>query len=281
MVSAPLFAAGGPWARPRARISRQASLRGRLDPVLVVELAVGCDQGAGAAHDEGDLVVAVALVGEENDTCECRDVVLNGTERVIETAGDLVGLEALEVESHGLDAVSLAGADVLLLTAAGDVDAALAKGLDIAHDGADAAVEQAEGEVLVAEQAALVAGLGGHAKDAGAAQAVDAMSEADLMSSWAASRVSRTVTFWHWSRGLPAGSVAATTRSLIWPRPSWSVGVVGVEREDLLDGVEDGLGDEGGAVGSLFDPTPEHAVESLGIEPSLTQLCLRGTGFAS
>ena len=29
------------------------------------------------------------------------------------------------------------------------------------------------------------------------------------------------MTFWHCSRGLPAGSSAATTRSLICPRPSW------------------------------------------------------------
>ena len=99
---------------------------------------------------------------------------------MVETAGDLVGLEPLEVEAHGLDAVGLAGADVLLLAAGGDLDLAAAQGLDVADDGADAAVEQAKGEVFVAEQAALLAGLGGHAEDATAAQALDAMSEADL-----------------------------------------------------------------------------------------------------
>ena len=181
MFGAPLFwPRRRPWSRPRQDLS-QASPCGGFGLVFAVELAVGRDQRAGAAHDEGDLVIAVALVGEKDDTCECRDVVLNATDRVIETAGDLIGFEALDVESHGLDAVGLAGADVLLLAAGGDGDVAAAQGLDIADDGAQAAVEQAKGQVLVAEQPALFPRLCGHAEDAGAAQAVDAVSEADLI----------------------------------------------------------------------------------------------------
>src|SRR5207248_3270666 len=50
------------------------------------------------------------------------------------------------------------------------------------------------------------------------------------------------------------------------------VSLIGVEPEDLLDDRQDGLGDERGAVGSLFDATTKHAVEGLGVEPALTQL---------
>ena len=52
---------------------------------------------------------------------------------MIETACDLVGLQSLEVKADGLDAVSLPGADVLLLAAAGDLDTSLPEGIDIAH----------------------------------------------------------------------------------------------------------------------------------------------------
>src|SRR5262249_59476553 len=56
-----------------------------------------------------------------------------------------------------------------------------AQGLDVADDGADPAVEQAEREVLVAEQSSLVACLSSQAEDTGAAQALDTMSQADLI----------------------------------------------------------------------------------------------------
>ena len=163
-----------PWDR-RAQDFRQAAACCRFVTVLVEELAIGCDQWTGPAHDEGDLVVAVALVDQECNTCECGNVVFNGAERMIETACDLVGLQPLEIKADGLDAVGLPGADILLLAAAGDLDTALPEGIDIADDGPDAAIEQSEGEVLVTEQAVLVAGLGSHAQDARAAQAVDAM----------------------------------------------------------------------------------------------------------
>jgi hypothetical protein len=44
--------------------------------------------------------------------------------------------------------------------------------------------------------------------------------------------------------------------------------VLRTDREDLLDGGQDRLGDERGAVDPLFNPPSEHAVEGLGIEPS-------------
>jgi hypothetical protein len=39
---------------------------------------------------------------------------------VVELAGDLIGLQPLEVETRGVDTVSLAGADILLLATAGN-----------------------------------------------------------------------------------------------------------------------------------------------------------------
>ena len=85
-----------------------------------------------------------------------------------------------EEKAHGLDAMCLAGADILLLSAAGDFELATAQGLDIADDGTDAAVEQTERQVLVAEQPSLVASLSRQAEDAGATQALDSISQADL-----------------------------------------------------------------------------------------------------
>ena len=72
-------------------------------------------------------------------------------------SGDLIPLEE---QAYGLDAMGLAGPDVLLLAARRHRDAAAAQDLDVADDGAQATVEQAEGEVFIGEEAALLAGLG-------------------------------------------------------------------------------------------------------------------------
>ena len=250
MVSAPPFwPPAGRGLDPPQDLS-QALLGGRFDPVFAVEFAVGRDQRAGAAHDEGDLVIAIALVGEKNDTCECRDVVLNATDCVIEPAGDLVGFEALDVESHGLDAVGLARADVLLLAAGGNGDVAATQGLDIADDGAEAAVEQAEGKVLVAEQPALFPRLCGDAEDAGAAQAVDAMIEADLIVLLAGIEREQDGDLLAFLERLAGGLVGGDDEQFDLAEAELVVGVVEAEGEDLLDGIKDGLGDEGGAVGT-------------------------------
>ena len=50
--------------------------------------------------------------------------------------------------------------------------------------------------------------------------------------------------------------------------------IVRADGKDLLDGGQDCLRDEGGAVRPLFDPTAEHAVEGLGVQPSLTEFLL-------
>jgi hypothetical protein len=43
---------------------------------------------------------------------------------MVESAGDFIGFEALQVETHGLNPMSEARTDVLLLSARGDFDLA-------------------------------------------------------------------------------------------------------------------------------------------------------------
>ena len=99
---------------------------------------------------------------------------------MVQSPGDLIGLVTHQKKPHGLHAVCLAGADVLLLSPAGDLELAAAQGLDIADDGTHSAVKQTERQVLIAEQPSLVACLSSQAQDAGAAQALDSVSDADL-----------------------------------------------------------------------------------------------------
>jgi hypothetical protein len=268
MFSAPLF-----WV-PRARCVnlRQPAARCALALELGEELAIGGDQRAGAAHDEGDLVIAIALIDQERNTCECSNIVLDGTESMVQAAGDFVGLQPLEVEADGLDTVGLAGADVLLLATARDLDTSLPQGIDIAHDGTDPAIEEAEGEVLVTEQAVLVAGLGGHAQDAGTAQAINAVFDADLEVLLRIIEREPDRDLLALVQGLTRRLGGVDDQQLDLAEPELVVGLVRVESKYLLDDRQDGLGDEWGAVGSLFDATTKHAVEGLGVEPALTQL---------
>src|SRR5262249_10797151 len=192
--------------------------------------------------------------------------------------GDLVGLETLEVEADGLDPVGLAGADVLLLAAGRDFDRAAAEGLDIADDGADPAVEQAEREVLIAEQPALIARLGSQAEDAGATQALDAMGQADLIILLGGIEGEPDRDLLALLQGLAGGFLGGDDQELDLSEAELAIGVVGVERVNLLDGGQDGLGDEWRAVGPLLNPAAKQIVESLGIEPSLTEFLLKELG---
>jgi len=76
MIIAPFFGRSG-----RVFNARQDLLDSPPPRVLVlkfaVELAINSDQGGGTAHDEGDLVIGIALVDEDYDTCKCRDIVLD------------------------------------------------------------------------------------------------------------------------------------------------------------------------------------------------------------
>ena len=60
------------------------------------------------------------------------------------------------------------------------------------------------------------------------------------------------MTFWHSSRGLPAGLFGGDDKEFDLAESELVVGVVEAYRKDLLDGIKDGLRDEGGAVGSLL-----------------------------
>src|SRR6266481_6661675 len=256
----------------------EASPRGGLVLEFGVQFPIGGNQGAGAADHEGDLVVGVAAVGEDHDAREGREIVLDGAEGMVETACDLVGLEPLEVEAYGLNAVGLSGADVPLLTAGGDFDPPLEEGLDIADDGADPAVEQSEGEVLIAEQAALIACFGSEAEDAGAAQALDTVSDAGAMILLSGVEGESDGDLLALLQGLAGGFGGGDDQELDLSQVELAVGVVGVEGIDLLDGLEDGLRDERGAVGALFDPASKQVIERLGIEPSLAELVLEELG---
>ena len=275
MVSAPFFRRLGVDAR---QYLRKAAACGGLTPELVKKLTIGDDQRAGAAHDEGDLVIAVPLADQERNTCERSDIVLYGTESVVEASGDFIGLQPLKVETDGLNTVCLARANVLLLAAAWNFDTSLPEGIDVADDGADPAIEETESKVLVTEQAVLIAGLGGHAQNACAAQAVDAVFDADLE---VLHRIierepdSHLLALVQW---LARGLGGIDDQELDLAEPELVIGIVRIESKDFLDDSQDGLGDEWGAVGSLFNTTTEHTVQGLGVEPALTQLCFEELG---
>jgi hypothetical protein len=86
----------------------------------------------------------------------------------------------LQEQANCLDAMGLARSDVVLLAAGGHLDARAAEDLNVADNGAQAAVEQAEGEVFMGEQASLLARLAAEAQDAGAAQGDHTAPDADL-----------------------------------------------------------------------------------------------------
>ena len=79
-------------------------------------------------------------------------------------------------------------------------------------------------------------------------------------------------------QGLAGGLAGGDDQELDLPEAESAVGVVGIEGVDLLDGLEDGLRDEGGAVGAVFDPATKQVVEGLGIEPTLAELVLEEFG---
>jgi hypothetical protein len=139
-------------------------------------------------------------------------------------------------------------------------------------------VEQAKGEILVAEQAALLARLGGDAEDAATTQAFDALSEADLKVLGTGVEGEQDGDLLASLQGLAGGFGGGDDQELDLSQVELAVGVVGVEGIDLLDGLEDGLRDERGAVGALFDPASKQVIERLGIEPSLAELVLEELG---
>jgi hypothetical protein len=240
--------------------------RGAFALEVLEELAIGGDEDAGAAQEKSDLVIFVAFLDEQGDTGKSRNVVFDGGERMIKSGGDLVGFVALEVKANGLDAMGLSGADVLLLSARGDFDVAFAKRLDIANDGADAAIEESVGEVFVAEQTALIACFGGHAEDAGAAKSFDFEAESSLIVVGAGIEGKRDGDLLTLFDGFAGGFVGGDDKEFDFAESEGIVGIVGGKGEDVFDGLEDGRGDEGRAVGSLFDLAAKETIERFGIE---------------
>ena len=193
---------------------------------------------------------------------------------MVQTPGDLVGLQSLEIEAQGLNAMGLARSDVLLLAAGGNGDVAAAESLDIANDGTDPAVEKAKREILVAEQPALFACLRGYAEDAGTAQALDAVGQADLKILLAGIEREQDGDLLAFLQGFAGWLLSSDDQQFHLAEAELRRGVLGADGIHLLDSGQDRQGDEGGTVCTLFDPAAEHAVEGLGIQPSLTQLFL-------
>ena len=142
----------------------------------------------------------------------------------------------------------------------------------------NAAVEQTERQVFVAEQPSLVACLSSHAEDTGAAQALDPVSHADSKILLAGVEREPYSDFLALLQRLASRFNGGNDKELDLSQAELVVGVVGANGEDLLGSCQNRLGDEWGAVGPLFDPASKQAVESFGIETSLTQLILYGLG---
>jgi hypothetical protein len=133
--------------------------------MFFIELAVCGYQDTGASNDESDLVIAITVVCQQRDATEGSDVVLDRAEGMIKPLGNFASLAALEKELHCFHAVGLPGPDVLLLSPRRNDQAYVAEVFDVADDGSGAAVQQPIGEILVAEQPALLASLAAHPQD--------------------------------------------------------------------------------------------------------------------
>jgi hypothetical protein len=184
----------------------------------------------------------------------------------------------LQEETHRLDTMRLAGSDVLLLPACGHGHAAVAQDLDVTNDGAKATVEQAEGEILVGEEAALLTGLGGEAEHTAAAEAADAAAGAN--SEVVVSGIEREP-----DRDLLAilecfagRFVGGDGEKLDLAESELAIAILGVEGIDIFDGLQNRLRDEGGAVGAGFDTPAEQAVEGFGVEALLLHLLVERIG---
>jgi len=252
--------------------------RGAFALEVLEELAIGGDEDAGAAQEKSDLVIFVAFLHEQSDSGKSRNVVFDGGERMIKSSGDLVGFVALEIETNGLNAMGLSGPDVLLLAARGDFDVALAKCLDIANDGADAAIEQSVGEIFVAEQAALIARFGGHAEDAGAAKSFDLEGESRLIIVESGIESESDGDFLTLLDGFAGRLVRGNDEEFDLAEAERIVGIVGRKGEDVFDGLEDSRGDEGRAVGSLFDLAAKETIERFSIETLLAMFFVNEFG---
>jgi hypothetical protein len=193
---------------------------------------------------------------------------------MIQTASDLHRLQAFEEQPHGLNAMCLAGADVLLLTSGGDDEALATEPGHIPDEGPDAAVEQAVGQIFVAQQAALLAGFDAQPQQASPAERTDPEAGPDFGVLGAGVEGQQDGDFLTFLQRLAGRFVGGHDQQLEASQVELLSGVLQIQGEDLLDGFQDGPRDEGGTVGTVFNLASKETVPRLGIEPSLTQLVL-------
>jgi len=167
--------------------------------------------------------------------------------------------------------MGLAWSDVLLLTTRRDFDVALTEDTDIADDGANAAVEQAEGEVFIAEQAALVAGFGRDPQNASAAQAVHAMGQADAVIFRTGIESEDNGNFLTLLQGFAGRLMSGHDENLDLTQTKRVVGILGGNRKDFLYGLQNHGGDEGRAISALLDLAAKEVVTRLGVQAFLPQ----------
>ena len=91
------------------------------------------------------------------------DIVGDGEQEVAQALTDLGESMALQVQLYRLHAMAERPTGILLLGAQGHDDVLRGQGLQIPADGAQATVEDAEGQVLSGQQPTLMEGLMGHA----------------------------------------------------------------------------------------------------------------------
>jgi hypothetical protein len=238
--------------------------------VLVVKLAISGDERARSTDNKGDLVIGITPADENNNTRKGCDVVLYGSEGMIQMAGDLVGLETLDLKAYGLNPMGLTRSDIVLLATGGDVQLVAADSLDIANYGTDPTVKQPKRQILVAEQLALFPSFPSDAQDTRAAQTLDSMSEAELKILLSG------------VKGEPDGDLLTLLQRFTGrlargdnqeqdlTEAELPVVNLGFDGKDLFESLQNCLGDEGRAIGPLLDATSKHAVESLCFEMSLT-----------
>ena len=100
-------------------------------------------EGGGNPDGEGDLQGLKPLTGQEEDAGEVLEVAFDGVEGVVVGSGDFLGLLAFGPVADGLAFVGDGRADVLLLAAGGDDDAARGlEMLDVAANGAHIAGQE-------------------------------------------------------------------------------------------------------------------------------------------
>lgn len=238
---------------------------------LFGQSSVGFDQSSRTTQQEGDLGVVTSTLGQQHDASEGIEVVFNGLQGMIQAARDLLRFKPLKIKSDSLDTMRLSGPDVLLLSATGDDEFLFAEPLDIADDGAITAAEQPVGEVFVAEQSALLTGLGTQAEDTSAAEGVVALLMPDVHVVFSGVEGDQNGDFLTLRERLAGGFVGGYSEKLHLPDAEIGVAMMGVQSVDILGHVEDSSGHKRRAVGSFLNPPTKKVVERFRVQSCQTQ----------